>query len=37
MGFEPTTRIFEGEKSVHALDDAETVIGINNIMGFKIN
>jgi hypothetical protein len=27
VGFEPTIAVFEGPKTVHALDDAATVIG----------
>jgi hypothetical protein len=27
VGFEPTIPVFEGEKTVHALDRATTVIG----------
>jgi hypothetical protein len=30
-GFEPTIRVFERAKAVHALERAATVIGVKNI------
>jgi hypothetical protein len=37
MGFEPTTPVFEGAKTVHALDRVATVIGpkITNLRKLK--
>jgi hypothetical protein len=36
LGFEPTTPLFEGAKTVHALDRAVTVIGIIENMALII-
>jgi hypothetical protein len=37
VGFEAMTPVFEGAKTVHALDRATTVIGINSLVMTKNN
>jgi hypothetical protein len=35
VGFEPTIPVFEGAKTVHALDRAATVTGNKYLLGFQ--
>jgi hypothetical protein len=37
VGFEPTTRVFERAKTVHALDHAVSVIGCQSYLTYNID